>query len=206
METDQSARLANATELDVTRWVAAGTILAIPFGSTESHGPHLPLSTDTDLATALCRRLAAARKDILIAPPIGYGASDEQPDSPGTLSIGPAAMETVVVALVRSAGETFKRVLLVSAHGNNAPPIARALDLLRTEGRDVRVHVPMWPDEPRAGRAKTSVMLVLEPEHVHMERATGESASAYADEGRLILEALTSTVITDVAGWWGPPR
>ena len=37
---------------------AAGALLAVPVGATEQHGPHLPLSTDTDLAVALCARLA----------------------------------------------------------------------------------------------------------------------------------------------------
>jgi len=41
---------------------AGGAILAVPLGSTEQHGPHLPLSTDTDIAVALCDRLAATRR------------------------------------------------------------------------------------------------------------------------------------------------
>jgi len=67
-------RLGDATwsELDGD---AARLILPVPLGSTEQHGPHLPLSTDTDIAVAVCERLAAARPDVVVAPSIAYGSS-----------------------------------------------------------------------------------------------------------------------------------
>src|ERR1035441_1883006 len=69
-----AARLADLAWPDVAERAQAGALLAVPLGSTEQHGPHLPLSTDTDIAVALCERLAAARGDVLIAPPLGYGS------------------------------------------------------------------------------------------------------------------------------------
>src|ERR1700722_16988982 len=56
--------LADLTWPEAGRLAAAGALLAIPVGSTEQHGPHLPLSTDTDIAIALTGRLAPPR-----APP-----------------------------------------------------------------------------------------------------------------------------------------
>ena len=97
------------TELSDLSWpqvrerAAAGAVLVIPLGATEQHGPHLPLSTDTDIAVALCRGLAAARPSVLVAPPLPYGASGEHAGFAGTLSIGQDAAETVVVELGRSA-------------------------------------------------------------------------------------------------------
>ncbi|GAB2532562.1 mycofactocin biosynthesis peptidyl-dipeptidase MftE [Nocardia heshunensis] len=150
---------------------AADSVLAVPIGSTEQHGPHLPLSTDTDIAVALCERLAAARDGVLVAPALAYGSSGEHAGFPGTLSIGQAAVELLVVELCRSAFDTFDRVLLVSAHGGNHEPLTRAMRLLRAESRAVQLFCPSWDGDPHAGHHETSMMLALTPEHVRMERA-----------------------------------
>ena len=94
-----------------------GALLAVPVASTEQHGAHLPLSTDTDLAVALCARLAESRPGVVVAPPLAYGASGEHEGFAGTISIGQEAVELVLVELCRSATLTFPRVLLVSEIG-----------------------------------------------------------------------------------------
>jgi mycofactocin precursor peptide peptidase len=151
--------------------VAAGAILAVPLGATEQHGPHLPLSTDTEIAAALVERLATARSSVVAAPPLAYGSSGEHAGFAGTLSIGQEALERVVVELVRSASATFARVLLVCAHGGNLVPLRRAELRLRGEGRDVRAWLPRWSAGEHAGRVETSLMLALAPERVRLERA-----------------------------------
>ena len=70
----------------------------------------------------------------------------------GTLSIGQAALELLLVELVRSATGTFGRVLLLNGHGGNVAPLGRAVALLRAESRDVRTFSPRWPGD-RARRA-----------------------------------------------------
>ncbi len=120
---------------------AAATVLAVPLGSTEQHGPHLPLSTDTEIATAMARRLAAARPDVVVAPAVAYGASGEHAGFPGTLSIGQDALELMLLELGRSA-DGFAGTVFVSAHGGNAGPLARAVDRLRAEGRVVTAWSP----------------------------------------------------------------
>ncbi|MFJ4655251.1 mycofactocin biosynthesis peptidyl-dipeptidase MftE [Nocardia sp. NPDC088792] len=150
---------------------AADSVLVIPIGSTEQHGPHLPLSTDTEVAVALCERLAAARDDVLVAPALAYGSSGEHAGFAGTLSIGQAALELLIVELCRSAFDTFHRVLLVSAHGGNHEPLTRAVRQLRAESRAVQLFSPSWDGDPHAGHHETSMMLALTPEHVRMERA-----------------------------------
>jgi mycofactocin system creatininase family protein len=222
----------------MTAWLADRTwpevdtaaVLAVPVGSTEQHGPHLPLSTDTDVATALCERLCSVRDDVLIAPPVAYGSSGEHAGFAGTLSIGQAALELLLVELVRSAGDTFARVLLVSAHGGNAEPVDRAVTLLRSESRDVRVHMPRWAGEPHAGRTETAMILSLAPDRVLMDRAEagdtrslaellpalraggvravapngvlGDPTGATAAEGAALLDTLAAVLAKDVEGWW----
>lgn len=159
----------------------ADTVLAVPVGSTEQHGPHLPLSTDTDIAVELTRSLSARRGSVLAAPPIAYGASGEHQDFAGTLSIGAEALEVLLIELGRSASRSFARMLLVSCHGGNAEPVARACERLRYEGRDVRAWSPRWRGDAHAGRTETSVQLTLRPDAVCTELAAAGATGSLAE-------------------------
>jgi creatinine amidohydrolase len=75
----------------------------VPVGAVEQHGPHLPLDTDACVAAAVAARAAAAT-NLLVAPPVAYGASGEHEGFPGTVSIGHAALRLLLVELGRSAG------------------------------------------------------------------------------------------------------
>lgn len=159
-------RLADLTWPEITE----RQLLAIPVGATEQHGPHLPFTVDTEIAVALCDRLAAARS-VLVAPPVTYGSSGEHAGFPGTLSIGQDAVELLLVELVRSAN-AFAGVVLVSAHGGNAEPVRRAVRTLRVEGRRVLAWAPTGrPGDSHAGRTETSVMLALRPRAVRLDQA-----------------------------------
>ena len=153
---------------------ARSSLLVVPVGSTEQHGPHLPLSTDTDLAVALADRLAAARSGVLVAPPLAYGSSGEHAGFPGTLSIGQRALEHVLVEIVRSA-DAFAGVVLVSAHGGNAEPVSRAVATLTAEGRRVLAWAPRLDPangvDAHAGRTETSLVLALASASVRLDRA-----------------------------------
>ena len=153
---------------------AARSLLAVPVGSTEQHGPHLPLATDTLIATELCLRLAARRTDVLVAPAVAYGSSGEHAAFPGTLSIGTEATELLLVELGRSA-DAFGGVLFVSAHGGNAPAVMAAARLLQSESRRVRAWapkaVPARDGDWHAGFVETSVLLAVSPDLVVGEKA-----------------------------------
>ncbi|KAA9158437.1 mycofactocin biosynthesis peptidyl-dipeptidase MftE [Amycolatopsis acidicola] len=159
------------TSLADLSWPELGRrILAVPLGAVEQHGPHLPYTVDTEVALALCERVAAQREDVVVAPPLPFGSSGEHAGFPGTLSIGQEATETVIVELVRSA-DSYAGVILVCGHGGNVEPLRRAMKTLRYEGRNVRAWGPGGPpDDTHAGRVETSVMLALRPSAVRLDR------------------------------------
>lgn len=211
--------------------VCSQTLLAVPLGSTEQHGPHLPLSTDTDVAVAVATRLAAARPDVRVAPPVAYGASGEHAGFPGTLSIGTEALSHLLVELGRSA-DAFAGVVLVCAHGGNSSAVAEAVRTLTGEGRRVMAWAPAAEGtDAHAGRTETSLMLALAADAVRLDRAAagnrrplaelaptlraagvaavspngvlGDPGGASASEGVRLLEALTADLVAAVEAWTG---
>lgn len=195
-----------APSVQTTTWREAGTlsrrVLVVPVGATEQHGPHLPLSTDTDIAQALAARLAALAGDaVVVAAPLAFGASGEHQDFAGTLSIGEAAVELVLVELGRSATCTWPRVLFLSTHGGNVEAVTRAVRLLRTEGRDVRAWFPTWDGDAHAGHTETSIMLALDPGRVRTGAlAAGERAPIAALMPRLRREGVAAVSPNGILG------
>lgn len=213
--------------------VPAERILALPLGSTEQHGPHLPLSTDADVAAALCAALASARDDVVVAPVLPYGASGEHQDFPGTVSIGTAALTHVLVELGRSASASFSRLLVVSGHGGNLAAVRSALATLTAESRDVLAWFPRWSGDAHAGFVETSLQLYLSAERVALADAAagavaplaelmpalrsggvrsvspngvlGDPAGASAESGQEIFEGLAADLVTAVAAWVSRP-
>jgi len=152
--------------------------LLIPVGSTEQHGPHLPLDTDTRVAEAVARGAAVRLGEhTLVAPAVSFGASGEHEMFAGTVSIGREALRAVLVELGRSAGRWVRRVVFVNGHGGNVEALRDAVELLRAEGRDARwFGCALPPDagfasDGHAGRTETSLMLALAPETVRLDRA-----------------------------------
>ncbi|MBW8482690.1 mycofactocin biosynthesis peptidyl-dipeptidase MftE [Actinomadura parmotrematis] len=193
-------RLAHLASPD-TAAAIENAILVIPVGATEQHGPHLPLSTDTDIAVALADGLAARVPRVVVAPPVAYGASDEHRGFPGTLSIGHETAGLLLMHLLRSAAATFPRVLLVNAHGGNTRAVTSAVRRVRDEGHDVAAWSPRWGGDAHAGRTETSVMLALAPHRVHLDRAAAGNTAPLADlMPRLRTEGLRPVTPNGVLG------
>lgn len=163
-------------ELTWTSLDAAGggrPLLVVPCGSTEQHGPHLPLDTDTRIAVEIARRLAAgARQPVVVAPAVPFGASGEHQDFPGTVSIGSAALAGLLTELVRSVRGWCAGVVCVSAHGGNADALRTVAATAAHEGDRLLV----WPatvpgGDAHAGRTETSLMLAISPSSVRLDAA-----------------------------------
>ena len=200
-----TTRLGDVTWTDLWN-LAPRPIIAVPVGSCEQHGPHLPLDTDTRIAIALAEGLVSSFEpgDVLIGPTIAATSSGEHAGFPGTLSIGADVVEQTIVELVRSA-DWSAGVVLVNGHAGNARPVQRAVNKLLGEGRRA---LAWWPHirngDAHAGESETSMMLALAPSLVRMSRAEVGRPEPIVD----LIEELRANGVRAVSpnGVLGDPR
>jgi creatinine amidohydrolase len=151
-----------------------GAVHLLPLGSTEPHGPHAPLATDTIISVGICRRAAErlrGERDVLVLPPVPYGVTRYGADFPGAVSIG----EETLRSLVTEIAANFDWVMLVNSHLE-----PEQVWLLRDLGLPLfdvtrRATAERLPAEFRsgaghAGRYETSLVLADHPELVQTER------------------------------------
>ena len=185
----RGAPLAPPCYLAQLTWPEAQTLAAqhpvalLPIGSTEAHGPHLPLATDVFLSEELARRvyqtLAAGGQASVIAPSLSYAVTEFAGEFAGTVSLEPAAATAqlvgVIAGLIRSG---FVRVCLVNSHleaAHVATLRAACAELTARTG-----HAVAFPDNTErrwartlteefkrgnchAGRYETSLLLAAHP-------------------------------------------
>lgn len=163
--------------------VKEGAVIILPVGSTEAHGPHLPLGTDVIISVEMARRAADQLNQrgitTLVLPPLAYGVTDFSRDFPGTISI----RRSTAVALVRDiclalVHQGFRTICLANSHlePDHIDALNEAADDVARE-TGVR---PLVPDKRRrrwamtlteefrrgachAGRYETSLVLAVEP-------------------------------------------
>ncbi len=181
--------LENLTWPEVKRLKPATKIVVLPLGSFEQHGPHLPLTTDTDLVTAVARGVEAARpKRVLCLPTLWPGHSTHHLFFPGTLSVSQMPYIQMVAELCSSiVNFGAKKVFLLNGHGGNDVPLRAALRELKGKFPKVRfVFASYWALAAasikgvresgmgglgHACEMETSMMLHLCPERVKMRLA-----------------------------------
>lgn len=173
-------------------WLAERPRTAVvALGSTEQHGPHLPFGTDTWIATELARRFCERVAGAIALPTVPLGCASEHTGFPGTLSLEPATLESVLLDLVRSARRAgFGHFVVFSAHGGNDALLDSVAPRLRAAGAPMTVVLPagLGPTTVllhglaarrgisagaaghHAGEVETSMMLELVPGSVRRER------------------------------------
>lgn len=165
-------------------------VAVVPTGSTEQHGPALPLGTDTIVATHFAD-VAAERDGVIRTPPVPVGVSPHHRHFDGSLWVGEETFKTYVEEIVRSlASHGIERIVLVNGHGGNVGALSRVGRRLRA---DAVAYAPTWNwweavdeqldatfDEPggHAGHGETSMLLAIDESLVESDRldAAGEGA------------------------------
>lgn len=126
--------LRDSTWTDVE--TATTDLALIPVGSTEQHGPHAPLATDTLTAEAVAAAGAEKyEKEVIITPTLPVGVSAEHRDFPGTLWLRPETLRAYVRDTAKSlAAHDFRKIIIVNGHGGNTSSLREvAASLIRSE-------------------------------------------------------------------------
>ena len=177
---------------EVKKLDAARMIVLCPLGAFEQHGPHLPLTTDADIVTAIARRVAEGRRSkVLCLPTLWAGHSPHHTHFPGTISIGQMHYIDLLIdtchSIVQMGG---RKIFLLNGHGGNDVPARAALRELKTRFAGVvGLHVVFasyWQlaastitrhresgpgGVSHACEMETSIMLALRPDRVRMDLA-----------------------------------
>jgi creatinine amidohydrolase len=183
-ETAKPLVLTEMTWTDVRDYLVTNDMVIIPIGSTEQHGPHMPLGTDW-LSALDMAKMISARTGVVVAPVVQVGYSAHHFGFPGTLSLSPETFEQVLFETAEAlAKHGFKRIMFFNMHGGNVVPESAAIHRINQNlpamavaigaGSQIQKNYPHAPGvsfDEHAGVGETSVGLFLWPELVHMERA-----------------------------------
>jgi len=163
----------------------------LPIGSTEPHGPHLPLDTDVTIAEAQTRAAAAelerAGVRTLVLAPLAYGVTYYTDGFEGRVGLRPGTLWALLEDVVTSLEEQgVRRVVFSNAHLEPAHvQVLRGVALDHAKRTLERAQV-LFPDNTRrrwagtlgdefqsgdchAGRYETSLVLAADPAHVRVE-------------------------------------
>lgn len=115
--------LSKMNYLEVEEYLKKSDTIIIPVGSLENHGKHMPLGTDTIIPDGICE-LIDQRSDVLIAPTVNYGATDDLSGFAGTVSIGTEGLIHLLDAIVNEFYKYgFRHFMILNGHGGNCKAI-----------------------------------------------------------------------------------
>lgn len=170
--------------------VSERSVLVLPLGAIEQHGPHLPLATDLIIAEEVARtgvQLAVERGvDAWLLPSMGYTKSNEHAWCAGTFWMSSNTMQSMIHDIGTSLFSTkCRKIVFLNGHGGNSALVAMMNRELRLKfGLLAFLTHPSIPADQggsssggelgmgiHAGHDETSLMLYLRPELVQMDRA-----------------------------------
>lgn len=175
---------------------APGAVAVLPIAATEQHGPHLPVSTDACIGTALAEGLEQRCPGfVMLCPTLSFGASHHHLAFGGTLSLRPELFASVVMDLVQSLlSGGFRQIVLLNSHGGNIAPVRLALAQLALSSPPSNIALATYwemagtvfagdapmesPALSHACEYESSLMLHLHPALVHLERADRSKSPA----------------------------
>lgn len=170
----------------------------IPFGSTEEHGSHLPLDTDTMQAISVAHGVARKRA-VFIAPPVHYGVCRSTCEHPGTLSISIGTLRALTIDIAAALyRQGLRNFILLSGHagGTHMAALTDAGEEILQRFQETRVavvteyilaadsgrHLIETPGDAHAGEIETSRIM-----HSHPQLVKGTAPREFPDFPRGIL-------------------
>ena len=165
---------------DVQEYLKTSDMVIIPLGSTEQHGPHMPLGTDYYESFGMCKKISE-RTEIVVAPVLLAGYSVYHSGFPGTLSLKPETMEQVLFETAEMLMKYgFQRFMFFNYHGGNNVVQQKVLHRINHTTEAVAIAIGIGSPIQKsgdgeffdwhAGKGETSIMLYLRPDLVKTER------------------------------------
>ena len=174
--------IADQTWPELGDYVAEESVAVVPLGSTEQHGPHLPLATDHLIAEALARE-AADRTGFLCTPTVNVGVSPHHRQFHGTMWVDPPEFRDYVESFTRNLTyHGVDRVVYVNAHGGNVQHLREVGRRLHEDETAYAIEW-MWDESipdlvddlsefngPHGGPKETAMIQHIAPELVREDR------------------------------------
>jgi len=139
--------LAKMTWQEVEDRLKECDIALVPLGSTEQHGPALPVDNDHYIATELAYRAAEMVWDshkVVVTPTIAFGFSPHHMEFKGTITLSELTLSSLIADVCHSlAQHGFRKIILVNGHGGNETAIQNALHDLQGN-IDAKVYSVSW--------------------------------------------------------------
>ena len=187
-------------------------IALIPVGSIEQHGPHLPVSTDSDIVSEIARRLSE-KTGFMLLPTINYGVSFEHHPR-FNLSIPKSTLQKFLIDLCTSLSKNkISQIIILNGHHGNQSSLKNIPKIMNkiTRGKVQVLVFSYWHFMKRkfdhAGFVETSIMLAISKK-VEMKKARkGFNVDKYSEKQKNRLNKLASRSFLSVAknGVWGDP-
>ena len=203
-----SRLIGELTFLEISRALKESSILCLPIGSIEQHGPHLPLNTDVILAEEFTRRIIARwgeSLDIWQLPTLAMSLAREHEWASGTMSLSIQG----ITAFMRDLGREIARALparnlaIINGHGGNRGILeALAQDLRADFGLNICIlHPAAWVEveanleipEIHGGKNETSMMLAIAPQLVRQDQIAQLKNSP---DGKAIRKAILDRAVS----------
>jgi len=178
------------TYRDIEKMDKNKTVVILPIGCIEVHGPHLPLGTDTITIYYVALK-AAERESAVVLPPLYYAYVPENRNFNGTISLrSDTFLNLLEDILDEISRQGFKKFLILNGHGGNRRPLSLFLRKMLEKNKRIELYILNQPWGPimdfineiketrvveHAGEIETSMMLYLTPNLVKLDRVKGEA-------------------------------
>ena len=197
-------RMSEMTRVDIQKTLDRGfSTVVFAVGSNEQHGPHLPTCTDSLIGDVLANKVAGKLGRALQAPSINVGCSDHHMMFPGTISLRPATLKSLIRDYCISlAKQGFKNIIILPSHGGNFEAVRQVTDELNHSLEKAKVvsyadlkslleflaefsskhGVSAGESGAHAGESETSMVLAIRKDLVDMKHAEKGFVGSFEDK------------------------